>query len=136
MPNSFDILGPDQPESPVVISVPHGGRDYPLALRANLRVPVEVLTTLEDRHIDAVARAARGRETMFIQRIGRAWIDLNRAEHERDPRIDEGAGESQPTAKVRGGLGLVPRRTARAGELWRQRFSAEDIAARIAADHR
>lgn len=136
MPNSFDILGPDQPESPVVISVPHGGRDYPLALRANLRVPVEVLTTLEDRHIDAVARAARGRETMFIQRIGRAWIDLNRAEHERDPRIDEGASEGQPTAKVRGGLGLVPRRTARAGELWRQRFSAEDIAARIATDHR
>ena len=49
MPNSFDILGPDQPESPVVISVPHGGRDYPLALPPNLRVPEELLKTLEDR---------------------------------------------------------------------------------------
>lgn len=136
MTRSFDIIGPEMPESPVVISVPHAGRDYPLPLRANLRVPTELLTTLEDRHVDAIAIAAHESETVLIQRLGRAWIDLNRAEHERDPGVDEGAPGGTPSTKVRGGLGIVPRRTARVGELWRRRFPGEEIAARIAADHR
>lgn len=136
MTRSFDILGPEIPESPVVISVPHAGRDYPYALRANLRVPEELLVTLEDRHVDIVAIGARERETLIVQRLGRAWIDLNRAEHERDPTVDDGAPCSHPSAKVRGGLGIVPRRTGRAGELWRRPFSGEEIVTRIAADHR
>ena len=78
---SFDSFGSlDAPASPVVLSVPHAGRDYPLALRAALRVPVEALAVLEDRHVDALAYAARGGETMLVQRPARAWIDLNRAE--------------------------------------------------------
>jgi N-formylglutamate amidohydrolase len=140
---SFDRYGDDLPASPVVLSVPHAGRDYPLALRAALRVPLTAATVLEDRHIDAVALAARhienGRETMLVQRRARAWIDLNRSEQERDPAIDEGAAwTSQPlaTAKLRGGLGLVPRRVAGAGELWRRRLDAYDVAARIRDDHR
>lgn len=146
---SFDVVGPLRPESPVVISVPHAGRDYPSVLGAMLRVPVSALATLEDRLVDALGAAARGGETMLVQRAPRAWIDLNRAETERDPRIDEGAagwgtagggvsGAGQPvaSAKVRSGLGLVPRRTAQAGELWSRRLSGAEVEARIAADHR
>ena len=140
---SFDHYGDAVPTSPVVLSVPHAGRDYPLALRAALRVPMAAVTILEDRHIDAVALAARslseGRETMLVQRRARAWIDLNRSEQERDPAIDEGAVWTAlplTSAKVRGGLGLVPRRVAGAGELWRRRLDAYDVAARIREDHR
>ncbi len=136
---SFDLFGDPTPASPVVLSVPHAGRDYPIALQAALRVPLAATTVLEDRYVDAVARIAHGRETMLIQRRARAWIDLNRSEQERDPAIDEGArAAAMPiaSAKVRGGLGLVPRRVAGAGELWRGRFAANDIAARIAADYR
>lgn len=136
---SFDLIGPSRPESPVVISVPHAGRDYPDALRAMLRAPAAALATLEDRLIDAVALAARATETVIIQRRPRAWIDLNRAESERDPRLDDGASAAaQPTAsaKVKSGLGLVPRRTSQAGELWTRRLSAAEVEARIAADHR
>lgn len=138
-PRAFLRLGDDPPTSPVVLSVPHAGRDYPLALRAALRVPLHAATVLEDRYIDAVAHGAHAGETLFVQRHARAWIDLNRSEQERDPAIDEGAQWSaQPFAslKLRGGLGLVPRRVAGAGELWRRRFEAEDIAARIRNDHR
>lgn len=138
-PPSFDRYGNDPPASPVVLSVPHAGRDYPVALRAALRVPLNAVSVLEDRHIDAVAIAARGHETMFVQRRARAWIDLNRSEQERDPAIDEGAAwTAQPlaTAKLRGGLGLIPRRIAGAGELWRRRLDAYDVAARIRDDHR
>jgi N-formylglutamate amidohydrolase len=136
---SFDRYGDIEPASPVVLSVPHAGRDYPLALRAALRVPVTALLPLEDRHVDTLALAARGRETMFVQRVARAWIDLNRGEQERDPGIDDGANrQAMPmmSAKVRGGLGLVPRRVSGVGEIWRRRFEGEEVMARIAQDHR
>jgi N-formylglutamate amidohydrolase len=136
---SFDLHGDMDPASPVVISVPHAGRGYPLALRAALRVPVEALQPLEDRHIDALAIAARGGESVIIQRPARAWIDLNRAEHERDSVIDDGAERrSAPhvSAKVRSGLGLVPRRVPGAGDIWRRRLDGEEVAARIAGDYR
>lgn len=136
---SFDRLGPDQPRSPIVVSVPHAGRDYPLALRAALRGTTETLLPLEDRLIDAVALAARGQEIMLVGRRPRAWIDLNRAEHERDPRVDEGANAASapyPSAKVKAGLGLIPRRASGTAELWRRRWTADEVAARVHADHR
>src|SRR3546814_19397441 len=74
-----------------------------------------------------VARAARVGETTFVQRRARAWIDLNRAEHERDPRVDDGvAAARQPfqSAKLRTGLGLVPRRAARSRDLCCRPFTA------------
>lgn len=135
----FDRFGATPPDSPVILSVPHAGRDYPPLLLTALRVPLAAVTILEDRYIDAVALAAHGRETMLVQRVARAWIDLNRSEQERDPAIDEGARATAApiaSAKVRGGLGLVPRRVAGAGELWRRRFAADEIATRIVRDHR
>lgn len=138
--HSFDLFGSlDAPASPVILSVPHAGRDYPLALRAALRVPIEALTVLEDRHVDQLASAARNAETMLVQRPARAWIDLNREESERDPRVDDGVdprAAQAPSAKLRSGLGLVPRRIGRHGDLWQRPFAGEAIAARIAADHR
>lgn len=136
MQSAFDLIGPIPPASPVVLSVPHAGRDYPLTLRSALRVPASALAALEDRHVDAVAHAARAGETAIVQRLPRAWIDLNRAEHDRDPRLDEGAPAGHPSAKVRSGLGLVPRRTSQAGELWRRRLTAEEVDVRIAEAHR
>ncbi|VXD00293.1 N-formylglutamate amidohydrolase [Sphingomonas sp. AX6] len=136
---SFDRHGPVAPRSPVLLSVPHAGRDYPPALIDALGVPFDQLLPLEDRHVDSLALLARRAETLFVARRPRAWIDLNRGEHERDPAVDLGAdAKSQPggSSKLRGGLGLVPRRASGATLLWRRRFSGEEVAARIAADHR
>jgi len=135
---SFLRLGPECPTSPIVLSVPHAGRDYPPALLKALRVPVIALRPLEDRHIDAVALAARQDETMLVAQRARAWIDLNRAEHERDPRIDEGApmGGQPQSAKLRSGLGLIPRRAGASGEIWQRRLTDAEVTARIAEDHR
>jgi N-formylglutamate amidohydrolase len=140
---SFERIGElasdGAPLSPVVVSVPHAGRDYPVALRAALRVPAAALVVLEDRYIDLVADDARTTQAMLVQRRARAWIDLNRSETERDPKVDEGARlQSQATAstKLRSGLGLVPRRAGAAGDLWRRRFSDADVRERIARDYR
>ena len=134
-----DTAAGSAPASPVVLSVPHAGRDYPPALLAALRLPAATLVVLEDRHIDAVARAARTHEAMLVQHRARAWIDLNRSEYERDPKVDDGVrphSQPAPSAKVRSGLGLVPRRAGAAGDLWRRRFGAAEVAARIAEDYR
>ncbi|MFD1786792.1 N-formylglutamate amidohydrolase [Sphingomonas floccifaciens] len=136
---SFDRLGPLPPTSPVVVSVPHAGRDYPPALLARLRVPAAQLRPLEDRHVDMLALAARADETLIVARKARAWIDLNRSERDRDPRVDDGAarfGMPQLSSRVRGGLGLIPRRAAAGTEIWARSWSADDVAARIHADHR
>lgn len=135
---SFRLHGPAEPLSPVILSVPHAGRDYPLALRAALRVAPAALLPLEDRHADTLALAAQGGETIIVAQRARAWIDLNRAEHERDARVDEGATalpEGALSPKLRSGLGLVPRRVSGA-ELWRRRFADEEIRERIERDHR
>jgi len=143
MDASFDTIGgldrDGAPLSPVVLSVPHAGRDYPAALLGALRLPATALTILEDRFVDAVAQGARTRETMLVQRRARAWIDLNRGEGERDARVDVGVrphGQPAPSAKVRSGLGLIPRRAGAAGDLWRRRFSGNEVAARIEQDYR
>jgi N-formylglutamate amidohydrolase len=135
---SFARYGPLEPITPVVISVPHAGRDYPLPLRSAIRVPLAALRVLEDRYADVLALDARGAETLLVAQRARAWIDLNRAEHERDPRLDEGAAfHGQPlSAKLRSGLGLVPRRAGNSGDIWQRRLSGEEVEARIAADHR
>jgi len=142
MDGSFECIGVtrvDEAPSPVVLSVPHAGRDYPAVLLSALRVPPAALVVLEDRHVDRLAEGARDEQAMLVQRRARAWIDLNRGEDERDPRIDEGArpqAQGMPSAKLRSGLGLVPRRAGAAGDLWRRRFADGEIVARIVQDHR
>ena len=135
----FDRIGPTPPESPVIVSVPHAGRDYPLQLRAAAAVPVASMLALEDRHVDTLAGNACGDETLFIQRRARAWIDLNRSEDERDPLIDDGAQPIPAGAaatKLRSGLGLIPRRAAPGVTLWRRRLADDEVRQRIAGDHR
>lgn len=136
MSASFRIIGSAVPESPVVLSVPHAGRAYPPAIGAALRASPSGLSALEDRYVDHVALGARRHETLLLQDAPRAWIDLNRAEHERDPLLDDGARRTNLSAKVRAGLGLVPRRTGATGDIWRRRLRAGEVEARIAADHR
>ena len=121
-----------------MLSVPHAGRDYPLPLRSALRVPLTAIRGLEDRHADAIALGAREIETLFVALRPRAWIDLNRSEQERDPRLDDGARAGGPplSAKLRSGLGLVPRRVGNSGDIWSRRLSADEVAMRIRDDHR
>lgn len=122
---------------PVILSVPHAGRDYAPDHLARLRLPAEHLRTLEDRLVDALVHGIDTAPAV-IARTPRVWIDLNRHEAEIDPGLVEQMVASQLmlTPKVRAGLGLVPRRLAGIGELWRGRLSRADVEARIAEVHR
>jgi N-formylglutamate amidohydrolase len=134
----FLRLGPDLPQTPVIVSVPHAGRYYPPLMTSLARQSVAQLRTLEDRFADRLGEAAAlaGHQVLLAQ-VARGWIDLNRDERELDAAMVVGPVPGTVlTAKVRGGLGLIPRRTAAGGDIWRNALLAEDVARRISHYHR
>lgn len=139
-PLSFRRFGTADPVSPVVVSVPHAGRDYPPAMLSLLTVPVARLTALEDRYVDAVAQGAHRDETMLVATRARGWIDLNRSPvRDRDPQVDAGADPRNAghaaSDKVRSGIGLIPRRAGGADNMWRRKLTNAEVVERITTDH-
>ena len=136
---AFTLYNVAIPDIPVLLSVPHAGRDYPPELLANLRVPPTELLRLEDRYADRLIQPAIVSGcTAIISHRARAWIDLNRAATDIDTGMVSGAGASldtAPSAKARGGLGLFPRRLQTSGELWRCPMERSDIEQRIGQVH-
>ena len=131
----FRLCGPETPLSPIVVSVPPAGRDYPPAFATLARLPAAQVRSLEDRYVDAlVPDDARA----IVAATARAWIDLNRSERDFDPAMVRGghALGAMPGAKVRGGLGLIPRRLTHGGEIWRGPISAAHFNERIEHHHR
>lgn len=123
---------------PVLISVPHAGRQYPDDRRA-LRLPLNRLTALEDRYADMLVDRAIAQGTpAIVARIPRLWIDLNRSESDMDlAMVGTGMSGRPPlSAKIRGGLGLIPRKIAASGEIWHLPLSHDDVRMRISQYHR
>lgn len=138
--SAYDRYGPEVPPSPVVISVPHAGRAYPPELLAQARVAPAALRRLEDRFADLLlAGLADAGCALFVARAPRAMIDLNRGEREVDPAMVRDMPHGQPliaSAKLRGGLGLIPRRLAGVGDLWLQPLPWSAVTERIDTYHR
>lgn len=137
---AFWQYGPAEPASPIVYAVPHAGRTYPETLLTSARVEPHVLVRLEDRLVDQVAEGLRGADArLIVARWPRAMIDLNRDEHEFDPRLIADLPHhvhARETAKVRGGLGLVPTRLAPCGPIWRGTMPFAELHRRITEIHR
>jgi N-formylglutamate amidohydrolase len=139
-PSTFVRLGPPGAPRPVLLAVPHAGRDYPESLLANALVSRTRLEALEDRHADApIAPAVAVGTVALVACRPRSWLDLNRDEREIDPATvtpPPPAHRLIQSAKLRGGLGLIPRRMPGASELWRAPLAASEIEHRIATHHR
>lgn len=127
---------------PILIAVPHAGRSYPCGLIEQMRNPGSSTLKLEDRYVDRLGEAV-ARESgaaLLVAHAPRAMIDLNRAEGDVDWEMiahdrAEQPGSSPPGLRVRSGLGLIPRRLPGIGELWKQRLSEAELAARIDQVH-
>lgn len=138
-PPPFSIFGADDPAHSLIISIPHAGRHYPGNMSHLARLSAEQLRPLEDRYADALAETAFARGVQgIIANTARAWIDLNRSEQECDPGLIDLPAGAVPlvSAKVRGGLGLIPRRIASGGDIWYRRIAVDDLNQRIAMHHR
>jgi N-formylglutamate amidohydrolase len=137
---AYDLYGPAQPIAPVIVSVPHAGRTYDDALLTSARVRPEVLQRLEDRWADLLAHPLiESGYSVLVARAPRAMIDLNRHEREIDPAMVSALPRDlalQGSAKLRGGLGLIPRRLPGAYELWQRPIGWDEVRRRIDLIHR
>ena len=126
-------LIPGNGRLPVILSVPHAGRDYPDWLVRLSRRGRDSLRPLEDPLVDRLVwRAQALGLTCVIADAPRAAIDCNRAEDELDPAvISLPPGTGHDGWRVRAGLGLIPGRLSAGGELWRRRIGPAELKARL-----
>jgi len=137
MPLLGPVIHPPRGEIPVLLSVPHSGRDYPDWLVAMSSAGKTSLAALEDPLVDRLVwRAVQRGCGAVIARTPRAAVDCNRAEDEIDPSVVDGARGCRVTSRARGGLGIVPGRTQQHGYLWRRPINREQLEERVAQAHR
>jgi len=131
-PLPLPVVHPPRGQLPVVLSVPHAGRDYPDWLVDLSRNGRKSLETLEDPLVDRLVWRALGLGVGAVIAVTpRAAIDCNRAEDEIDPAMVQPAGRARTTARARGGLGIVPSRTAAHGHLWQRAISRDELDSRL-----
>jgi N-formylglutamate amidohydrolase len=122
---------------PVLLSVPHSGRDYPDWLIAMASGGRRALAALEDPLVDRLVwRAVQRGTAAVIARAPRAAVDCNRAEDDVDPSVVEGGCRDRVSARARGGLGIVPGRTQVHGYLWRRSIGSSQLEQRLDQAHR
>ena len=73
----YEITG--DPDSPLVVSVPHTGTRIPPQVRRRLAVPVETAHRRVDAHVWELARLAESHATVIRAAVSRAVVDLNRS---------------------------------------------------------
>jgi len=131
------IIHEPRGDLPVLLSVPHSGREYPDWLIAMSAGGKSTLTLLEDPLVDRLVwRALQRGCGAVIARAPRAAVDCNRAEDEVDPSVVDGARRGRVSARARGGLGIVPARTQQHGYLWRRAISPKQLDERLSQAHR
>jgi N-formylglutamate amidohydrolase len=131
------IVHPSRGGLPVLLSVPHAGRDYPGWLLDLSRHDKGSLEALEDPFVDRLVWRALGLGIGAVIALApRAAVDCNRAEDEVDPSLVGGPRRPRPSARARGGLGVVPTRTAGHGHLWRNAITHDDLEQRLETAHR
>jgi N-formylglutamate amidohydrolase len=131
------IVHPPRGSLPVLLSVPHSGRDYPDWLVDMASAGPGALAALEDPLVDRLVwRAVQRGVGAVIARAPRAAVDCNRSEDEVDPAVIEGARRGRVTARARGGLGIVPARTQQHGYLWRRGITPMQLQERLEQAHR
>ena len=126
------IVHPPRGHLPVVLSVPHAGRDYPRWLLDRSKHGRSSLTALEDPLVDRLVwRAMSHGAGAVIAQAPRAAVDCNRAADEIDPAIIHGQRRTRLSPRARGGLGIVPSRTAAHGQLWREPIAGDEFERRL-----
>ena len=128
---------PPSADVPVLLSVPHAGRDYPDWLIALSKGGHGALHSLEDPLVDQLVQGAVEMGIgAVVARAPRGAVDCNRAEDEIDPTVVRSGPIASLSARARGGLGIVPGRTPAHGPLWRQPIGPHELETRLDQVHR
>lgn len=123
--------------TPLVFASPHSGGFYPEDMATAEGLSVASLRSAEDAAVDRLLGAGAAAGAVLIAgRIGRAYVDLNRAPEELDPTlIDDVSATQTPGLKTQAGYGVIPRLTGDGAPLYDRRLTREEAVGRIARVH-
>jgi N-formylglutamate amidohydrolase len=123
---AYELRVPDA-SGPVVVDVPHAGRDVPAFAAPAIAIDARARDADADLFVDAIAAGApEAGAPLLLARCSRFVADLNRSADDVDAEAAEGvpAGRSAPR-------GLVWRITTDGASVLRRRLRAEELEGRI-----
>ncbi len=133
--NVIDILRPEKSEGPVLYASPHSGRAYPADFLKMSQLDKHALRQSEDGYVDLLFDDAPMFGAPLLRALfPRAYIDVNRARDELDPRMfaetlpDSVDGRSN---RVRAGLGVVPRIVADGHDIYNRKLRYVEVKKRL-----
>lgn len=117
--------------SPIVLSLPHSGRDIDETMASRAAGGRDALLALSDPHVDAIAQPfIEAGHASVVAMTPRAVIDPNRRLDELDPFICD-CPPPPPGSKAASGIGLVPSRGRGRRPLWKEPPGLAEVDRRI-----
>ena len=136
----FSHSVPDVLSTPLVLSSPHSGRNYPASFLAQTRLCTHQLRQSEDCYIDQIlAPLTASGIPIIAANFPRIYLDLNRAPDEWPPealadRPGDGTADIWPISpRARAGLGLVPVRVGADSDIYPHDITADLVQGRLDA---
>lgn len=132
---AFDIFRPERLTTGAIFASPHSGRDYPEAFLAASRLDRRALRQSEDGYVDLLFDGAPAQGAPFLRaRFPRAYVDVNRARDEIDPRMFADAtprGVDSRSSRVAAGLGVIPRIVADGQDIYARKLRYREAVRRL-----
>jgi N-formylglutamate amidohydrolase len=130
-----NVILPPRQTLPVVFASPHSGRMYPDDLVSRARIDPFALRASEDAFVDRIfAAAPKLGAPLLCANFPRAYVDVNRAALELDPRMFDGDLPEEAdihSMRALSGLGSVPRVVSGGVEIYKHRLPVAEALERI-----
>jgi N-formylglutamate amidohydrolase len=121
----------------LIFASPHSGRRYPPEFLRMSRLDRHALRQSEDCYVDLLFEAAPAFGAPLLRALfPRAWVDVNRARDELDPRMFVDPlplSADTRSNRVRAGLGVIPRIVADGQDIYDRKLKYFEVRRRIAA---
>ncbi len=135
--DAFTLRRSEVVRAPVIFASPHSGTLYPDSMVQQLSVPLTDIQRTEDAFVDELYDSATQQGAILLSaNYARTYVDLNRDARELDSDMfEDGVPRTAglPSARVKAGLGCLPRVGASGRNIYTDRLSKSEGAYRLDA---